>query len=126
MTFTIPTDPDAITDDNWYPLVNKLMKAQFRYTAWELTDNAERWGEDFISDDGTDYLTTALDAAYDLMSLRYEGDLNDLKHWLHGTPEYANMGSPVGGNPPRTVRDIDSAGGLCPELVDFIHRIDPC
>lgn len=128
--FMVPTHPDYITDDNWFSLVNSLMRAQFRYTAACLESNVERWGEDFISDDGTDYTTTALDAASDLMGLRYDGDRETLVHWLFGTPESLDLELPVfnlpvhpGAVTTQTVRDIDSAGGLCNELVDFIHAV---
>lgn len=117
--FTVPTTPEEITEDNWFPLVNSLMRAQFRSTARELESNVEYWGEDFISDDGTDYTTTALDACQALMSLRYEGNRDQLVHFLFGGDP--DMGSPVPGNPPMTLEEIDSAGGLCEELVAFAH-----
>ncbi len=112
--FTVPTTPEEITEENWYPLVNSLMRAQFRCTAQELESNVEYWGEDFISDDGTDYTTTALDACSALMGLRYEGDRDELVTWLFGDAD-----DTLRFGPGLTLQGIDSAGGLCNELVAF-------
>jgi hypothetical protein len=115
------TKPEDLTEENYLKEISILMRQQFFYASEELVSDATMWDENFISDDGTDYLTTALDACAALMHLRYEGTVEMARTWLFTTKEEWEKANYT----IDCLVGIDSAGGLCNELEAIVEKMDP-
>jgi hypothetical protein len=122
--------PDQITLSSFNRIANDLLQKQAEYCAQYLRDEIGRWDETFVSDDGTDYVQTTLDATETLMRIRYEGTPEDLRDFLFtsrveyerllDTDQIAGTKRFLYGEP---LCVIDSAGGLHPELSELSNHI---
>ena len=117
--------PEDITNDTYHKVVNDLLQEQMQYSTQYILDEVGRWDETFISDDGTDYVETAIDALRTLMRLRYEGRPEDLRDFLFTSREEFGDGTQFVGTQrflygePAMV--IDSAEGLCPTITEILE-----
>lgn len=109
----ITLTPDHITDDNVRDLALPLLRAQAQFTAGYVVDEVNRWSVDFVSDDGQDYVTAALDLCSTLTYIAYEGNARDLNQFLF---------QPSDSDEPcmlTTTVNIAACDGVCPELAKY-------
>lgn len=119
--FTHPIPEDSIDDQNYRDLANDLFNLQLRYNI----DYHQQILEFGWSDDDTDYMRTALNATERLMDIAYDGSCADLKYFLF-TPrsfheDLMDTGVPV--YVPEPLHSLDSAGGLCEELMAYLEPL---
>jgi hypothetical protein len=121
--------PDDITDDTFHKVANELLQEQMQYSCTYIHDEISRWDESFVSDDGTDYVQTALDALQTLMRIRYEGNAEMLRRFLFTSRTEAEKAWEDPDNAEAHKLDIfgapahaiDSAEGLCPTIMAIIE-----
>lgn len=111
-----PVPPGLITEDNYHEIANDLRGLQVIYTVGYLTQTLQYGG-----DDDTDYMRSCFDANIRLLHLAYDGSRAELVHFLYG-PE--TLIDPDHRYIPwnETLQDINSAGGLAPQLENYLPK----